>query len=87
MSVQFRKRKLLKSVMIGRRYKTIDIPTSNLLREGILEVTELDFNAVHYRYLTVEGNHHIIEGNAYAQDILHFKKHTIELTELEEALL
>jgi hypothetical protein len=73
--------------MIGRRYKTIDIPTSKLLRKGILEVTELDSDAVHYRYLTVEGNHHPIKGIEYAQAILHFKNHTIELTELEEALL
>jgi hypothetical protein len=74
--------------MIGKIYKTIDNSTSKLLRKGILQVTELDSDgAVHYKYLSVEGNLHPIKGNEYAQDILHFKNHTIELTELEEALL
>ena len=74
--------------MIGRIYKTIDSPTSKLLEEGILQVTGLDSDgAVHYIYLSINGFPHPIKGNAYAQEILHFKKHTVQLTELEEALL
>jgi hypothetical protein len=73
--------------MIGKVYKTIDIPGSRLLKEGILQVTKLEPDTVHYKYLLVEGEPHVTMGNDYSQGILHFKNHTIELTDLEAALI
>lgn len=73
--------------MIGKVYKTIDTSGSRLLRQGIIQVTGLEPDAVHYKYLSVEGHPHSAKGNQYAQELLHFKNYTIELTELERALV
>jgi hypothetical protein len=73
--------------MIGKVYKTIDTSSSRLLQQGVIQVTALKPDAVHYKYLSVEGSPHPERGNDYAQELLHFKNHTIELTELERALV
>ena len=73
--------------MIGKIYKTIDIPGSNFLRNGVLRVSRVEDDTVEYKYITVEGVPHSKRGNEYAQGISHFKKYTIELTELEKALV